>query len=105
MACGGGAGEGAVGKAQRIVDSPEDPQCEGVQNLRYGAGIQAEPIGEIDMARRVVELDCFLNMLMSAGKIAELKAGAAGNAIRDQGLGTSRPGGGFAQKKLGHFAS
>src|SRR5215469_5281460 len=55
------------------------------------------------MARRIVELDGFLKMLMGAGKIAELKAIAAGNAVRDQGLGTVRPGRGFAQEKLRHF--
>src|SRR6516165_1867473 len=56
------------------------------------------------MARLVVKLDGFLEMLMGAGKIAELKASAAGNAVRDQGLGTIRPGPGFAQEKLPHFA-
>jgi hypothetical protein len=38
------------------------------------------------MARLVVELDGFLKMPMGEGKIAELKAIAAGNAVRDQGL-------------------
>src|SRR5262249_54152486 len=65
-------GEGAVGKAQRIVDSTEHPQCEGVQNLRYGARIMAEPVGEIAMACLIVELDGLLKMVMSAGKVAEI---------------------------------
>jgi len=56
------------------------------------------------MARLVVELDRLLKMQMGPGKIAELKAIAAGNAVRDQGLGTIRPGCGFAQEKLRHFA-
>src|SRR6516164_9716938 len=56
------------------------------------------------MARLVVELDGLLKMPMGAGKIAELKASAAGNAVRDQGLGTIRPGRGLAQEKLSHFA-
>ena len=43
------------------------------------------------MARPVVELDGFLKMLTGAGKIAELKAIAAGNAVGDQDLGTIRP--------------
>jgi hypothetical protein len=104
MACRLGGGECAVGKAQSLVDSPEHPQCEGVQNLRRGAGILAEPVGEIGMARLVVELDGLLKMTMSAGKVAELKAIAAGNTVRDQGLGTIRPGRDFAQEKLRHFA-
>ena len=56
------------------------------------------------MARLIVEFDGLLKILMGAGKIAELKAGAAGNAVRDQGLGAIRPGRGFAQEKFGHFA-
>ena len=56
------------------------------------------------MACLVVELDGLLKMLMGTGKIAELKASAAGNAVRDQPLGTIRLGRGFAQEKLGHFA-
>src|SRR5215472_15364590 len=56
------------------------------------------------MARLVVELDGLLKMVMGAGKFAELKASAAANAVRDQGLGTIRPGRGFAQKKLRDFA-
>ena len=34
MACRLGVGEGEAGKAQRLVNSPEPPQCESVQNLR-----------------------------------------------------------------------
>ena len=64
----------------------------------------AEPAGEIAMACRGVELDGLLKMLMSAGKVAEIKADAARNAVRDQGLGTIRPGCGFAQEKLRDFA-
>jgi hypothetical protein len=56
------------------------------------------------MARRVVELDSFLKMIMGTGKVAEVKAGRAEIAVRDQGLGTIRPGRGFAQEKLGNFA-
>ena len=41
---------------------------------------------------------------MGAGKIAEIKAGGAGNAVRDQGLGTIRLARGFAQEQLGDFA-
>ena len=41
---------------------------------------------------------------MGGGKVAEMKAGGAGNAVRDQGLGTIWPRGGFVQEKLGHFA-
>src|SRR6516164_11631531 len=92
MACRLGVCEGAVGKAQRIVDSSEHPHCEGVQNLCRGAGILAEPVGQITMPRWVVELDGFLKMLMGGGKIAELKAIAAGNVVRDQGLGAIRLG-------------
>src|ERR1700756_3508043 len=86
-----GVGEGTVGEAQRVVDSPEYPQCEGVVNLRCGAGIPAEPVGEITMARLVVELDGLVKMLMSAGEVAEIDAGVAGNAVRDQSLGIIRP--------------
>jgi hypothetical protein len=56
------------------------------------------------MARLVVELDGLLKMLMGAGKIAEIKAGGGEMAVRDQGLGTIRPGRSFAQEKLGNFA-
>src|SRR5215472_6261641 len=55
------------------------------------------------MARRVVELNALLIMVMSAGKITEIKAGGPEVAVRDHGLGTIRPGRGFAQEKLGHF--
>src|SRR5262249_40938014 len=104
MRCRLGVGEGTVGKAQRIVDSPEYPQCEGVKNLRCGAGILAEPVGEIGMPRLVAELDGLLKMVVGAGKVAEIKAGDAGNAMSDQALVAIRPGRGFAQEKLGHFA-
>jgi len=43
-------------------------------------------------------------MVMGAGKIAEIPAGDAGNAMSDRGLGAIGPGCGFAQEKLGHFA-
>src|SRR6516164_2945005 len=82
--CGPGVGEGAVDKAQRIVDLTKNPQRKGVENLRCGTGIRAEPIREIGMARLVVELDGLLKMVMGADKVAEMKAGDAGNAVRDQ---------------------
>jgi hypothetical protein len=104
MRCRLGVGEGAVGKRQSLVDSPECPQSDGIKGFRCGAGIRAESVGEIVMARWAVELDGLLIMLMGAGKVAEVKAGVAGNAVSDQGLGTIRPGRGFAQEKLGHFA-
>ena len=50
MRCRPGAGEGPFGKRQSLVDSPEHPQRESVENLRCGAGIRAEPVGEIAMA-------------------------------------------------------
>jgi hypothetical protein len=104
MRCRLGVSEGSVGKGQGLVDSPEHPQCDGIVDLRYDTRILAEPVGEIGVPRRVVELDGPLKMVMGAGKIAEIKAGRAGNAVCDQGLGTMRPGRGFAQQKLGHFA-
>src|SRR6516162_7516113 len=104
MCCQLSVGEGAFGTAQSLVDSPEYPQREGVVNLRCGARIRAEPVGEIATARPVVERDGLLIMLMGDGKVAEIKAGGAGNAVRDQGLGAIRPGCGFAQQKLGYFA-
>jgi len=104
MRCRLGVGEGTVGEPQSLVDSPEHPQCEGVEYLRCGAGIRAEPVGEIAVAARVVELDSVLIMLVGAGKVAEIKAGEAGNAVGDHRLGAIRPGRGFAQEKLGHFA-
>jgi hypothetical protein len=61
----------------------ENPQRDGVPNLCRGQRILAEPAGEIAMACRDVELDSLLKMLMSAGKIAEMKAGDAGNAVCD----------------------
>src|SRR5215472_4419720 len=56
------------------------------------------------MALLVVELDSLLKMVVGAGKIAEIKAGGAGNAMSNQGLGAIRPGRGFAKEKLRHFA-
>ena len=55
------------------------------------------------MPRRVVELETLLIMVMSAGKVAEIKAGDAGNGVRDRSLRRIRAGRGFAQEKLGHF--
>ena len=60
MRCRLGVGEGALGKRQSLVDPPEHPQCEGVENLRYNAGILPEPVGEIAMARLIIELDGLL---------------------------------------------
>ena len=104
MRCRPGIREGAVGEAQTLVDSPEHPQRDGIMRFRCGAGILAEPVGKIAMARWVVKLDGLLKMLMCAGKVAEIPAGNAENAVRDHSLGTIRPDGGFAQEKLGHFA-
>src|SRR5215471_18709153 len=56
------------------------------------------------MACLIVELDSLLEMLMGAGKVTEIKAGVAGNAMRDHGLGAIRHSCGFAQEKLGNFA-
>src|SRR5262252_2633651 len=56
------------------------------------------------MARLVVEVDGFLKMLMGTGKIAEVKAGGAGNAVCDQGLGAIGLCCGFTEEKLGYFA-
>jgi len=95
--CGLGIGERAVGKRQGLVDPTEHPQCEGVGNLRYDAGILTELVGEITMPCVVMELDGVLKMPMGAGKVAAIPASGAGNAVCDQGLGTIRPGRGFAQ--------
>jgi hypothetical protein len=46
MRCRLGVGEGAVGKAQRIVDSPDHPQRDRIKGFRCGAGIPAESVGE-----------------------------------------------------------
>jgi len=97
-------GEGTVGKPQSLIDSAQHPQCEGVENLRYGTRIMAEALGEITMARLVVELDRLLIMSMGAGKVAGIPAGGAGSEVRDQGLGAIRAGGRFAQEQLCHFA-
>jgi hypothetical protein len=70
-----GVGEGAVGKAQRLIDPTKHPQCEGVENLRCGARILREPIGKIAMTRRVIQLDGLLEMVMGAGKVTEIPAG------------------------------
>src|SRR5437763_6357616 len=104
MRCRFGVGEGTVGQSQSLVDSPERPQCLGVENLRCDARIIAEPVGEIAMASRVVEIDGLLKMVMGAGKVAEMKAGEAGNAVCDHCLGAIRPRRGLAQEKLGYFA-
>jgi len=104
MGCRPGIRERTVGEAQSLVDAPEHPQRDGIIYFRRDAGIRAEPVGEIDMARRVIELDGLLKMVVGAGKIAEIKTGGAGNTVRDQSLGTIRPGRGFAQEKLRHFA-
>jgi len=104
MPCRLGVGEGAVGKPQSLVDSPEPPQCEGVTNFRDGVGIRAEPVDEIAVACLIVEFDGLLTMVMGAGKVAEIPAGGAGSAVRDQGFGAIGPGRGFAQEKLRHFA-
>jgi hypothetical protein len=104
MRCRLGVDQGVVGKAQSLVDSSEHPQRNGILYLRYDAGIRAEPVGEIAVAGRVLELDGFLKMIMGASKIAEIPAGGAENAVRHQDLGAIRPGRGFAQEELGHFA-
>jgi predicted ATPase len=56
------------------------------------------------MAHRVVQFDGLLKMVVGTGKVAEIKADGAGNAVRDHGLGTIRLGRGFAQEELRHFA-
>src|SRR5262249_38823240 len=56
------------------------------------------------MARVVVEGDGFLEMLMGAGKIAEVKVGGAGDAVCDQGLRAIGLRCGFSEEKLGYFA-
>src|SRR6516162_8052798 len=91
MRCRFGVGERPVGKAQRLVGSAEHPQYKGVVNLRCGARILTEPVGEIAMACRVVELDGPLKMAMSAGEVAEIEAGEAGNAVRNHSLRAIRP--------------
>ena len=72
MRCRLGVGEGAVGKAQSLVHSPEHPQRDRIMNLGCGPGIRAEPVGEISMAPLVVELDGLPKIVVSAGKIAEM---------------------------------
>jgi hypothetical protein len=91
-----GVRERAVGKAQSLVDSTEHPQCEGIENLRYDAGIRAESVGEVAVACLIVEFGRLPKMVMGAGKIAEIPAGGAGDAVRDHGLGVIGPGCGFA---------
>jgi len=88
-------GEGAIGKRQSLVNSTKRPQDDGVPNLSCGAGIHTEPVGEIAVACRVVELDGLQKMFMGAGKVAEIPTGLAGNAVRDQGLAAIRPDRGF----------
>src|SRR5262249_60427313 len=70
MGCRPGVGDGAFGKPPSLVDSPKPPQREGIIGFRCDPVIVAESIGEIGMARLVVELDGLLKMLMSAGKVA-----------------------------------
>jgi len=72
-----GVGEGVVGKAQSLVDAPENPQRDCIKGFRCGAWIRAEPVREIAIARWVVERDGLLKMLMGAGKVAEIEAGLA----------------------------
>ena len=55
MRCRPGIGEGAVGEAQTLVDSTEHPQRDGIKRFRCGARIRGEPVGEIGMARLVVD--------------------------------------------------
>src|SRR5271155_5584382 len=104
MRCRLGVGEGALGKRQSLADPTEHPQCDRVHNLRLGARIRAEPVGEIAMPCSVVEFDALPKMVMGAGKVAEIKASGAGNAVSYDSLGTIRPSRGFAQEKLGDFA-
>jgi len=104
MRCRLGVGERMVGQSQSLVDSPEHPQRNRIKCFRSGAGILSEAVGEIAVACLIVEFDSLPKMVMSAGKVAEINAGGAGNAVRDQGLGAIRPGRGFVQEKLGHFA-
>src|ERR1700751_3343784 len=56
------------------------------------------------MALRVVELDGLVKMVVGADEVAEINAGVAGNAVRDQGLRMIWPSRRFAQEKLGHLA-
>jgi hypothetical protein len=60
MRCRLSISQGAVGKAQSLVDSPEHPQRDGIIGFRCSTGMLAEPVGEIAMACRVVELDGLL---------------------------------------------
>src|SRR6516165_12591230 len=60
-----GVGEDPIGASERIVDLTKNPQREGVENLRCGARILTEPVGQIAVARRVVEFDGLLKMIMS----------------------------------------
>jgi len=48
------------------------------------------------MARLIVELESFLKIVVGAGKVTEIKAGEAGGAMSDQGLGAIWPGHSFA---------
>ena len=78
-----GVGEGAVGKAQGLFDAPEHPQRDGIKYFRRDVGILTEPVGEFGMVRRVIELDGLVKMVMGAGKVSEIPAGDAENAVRD----------------------
>ena len=99
-----GIGEGKFGKRQGLADPTENPQREGVPNFRGGARILTEPVGKIAMQRRVVERDSLPKMVMGAGKVTEIPAGLTGNAVCNHRLGAIRPGRGFEQEELGHFA-
>ena len=83
MPCRLGVGEGAVGKTQSLVNPTEHPQREGVVNLRCGAGIPAEPVGEIAVTCLIIELNGSLKTVMGGGKVTEIPAGNAENAVRD----------------------
>jgi hypothetical protein len=87
MRCRFGVGEGAVGKPQSLVDSPEHPQRDGINGFRCGAGILTEAVDEIAVACLIVELDSLLRMIMGAGKIAEMKAGSFNYLADCQGAG------------------
>src|ERR1700745_2984852 len=89
--CRGSIGESEVGKTQSLVDLPEHPLRKGIIYFRVAAGIVTKPIGEIAGARLVVKFDGLPRMLLGTGTIAEEKAGDAGYAVRDHGLGTIRP--------------
>jgi hypothetical protein len=104
MRCRLGVGEGAVGKVQSLIDSPEHPQRDGIICFRCGAGIYTEPVHEIGMARRVVEFEGLPKLLMGGAKVVKIKAGGAEHAVGDQGFGAIGAGCGLAQEQLDDFA-